>query len=301
MLHCRPESLLSRSRTVTAAAGVPLHWGIHFDALSLIFRSPSSCAMPTSTLVMDFVTENTSWVVSRFVPRKYHSSAILPYRRTMRQFDWPARACAAIRCSRAADRPTEPGDTVCQAGPVSAEGRLVAGGVPVAGLPPPLHPAARRAASRTATAPRVFIMSVIPLTSAPVRRYRNSVHGIRASPTAEGGRSGEQAALKTFEAPRPGVVAMAVALGGSGGSSYTGRVSTVLRLAVSGRFSTESAQERSHLRERRLHRHAQRRHVLAGLAEHHPAFDARQQPGGQHRGRRVRAQLPALAHPFQRA
>ena len=42
-------------------------------------------------------------------------------------------------------------------------------------------------------------------------------------------------------------------------------------------------------------------HVLAGLAEHHPALDAGQQPRGQNGGPGVRAQLPALAHPLQRA
>ena len=63
---------------------------------------------------------------------------------------------------------------------------------------------------------------------------------------------------------------------------------------------TDSAQVRPHLREPRVDRDPQRCHVLAGLAEHHPALDAGQQPRGQHAGLGVRAQLPALAHPLQR-
>src|SRR6266498_2993035 len=82
-------------------------------------------------------------------------------------------------------------------------------------------------------------------------------------------------------------------------ASETGLLSTVLRLAVSGPISTELAELRPHLPEPRLHRDAQRPYVLAGLAEHHPALDAGQQPGGQLGGLGVRAQFPALAHPLQ--
>jgi hypothetical protein len=57
---------------------------------------------------------------------------------------------------------------------------------------------------------------------------------------------------------------------------------------------------RPYLREPRVHRDPQRRHVLADLAEHHPALNAGQQPRGQHGGLGVRAQFPALAHPLQR-
>src|SRR6478736_988320 len=110
-LQARPESLASRSRTVTASAGVPRHSGIHFDALSSMFRSPSSCAIPTSVLVTDLVTENTFWVEARLVLLNCHSSAILPLRVTTRQLDLPTRAVVAILLSRFASRPALVGET----------------------------------------------------------------------------------------------------------------------------------------------------------------------------------------------
>ena len=92
---------------------------------------------------------------------------------------------------------------------------------------------------------------------------------------------------------------------GTRSASKTGRISTVLRRASSGRFSTESNQAQARCarirREPRVHRYPQRRDVLAGLAEHHPALDAGKQPRGQDGRLGVRAQLPALAHPLQRA
>ena len=88
-LHSRPESLLKMSRTFTASDGVPFHSVIHVDAGSLMSRSPSSWAMPTNVLATDFVMEKTFCVVWAFVPRKYHSPAILPSRTTTRQFDFP--------------------------------------------------------------------------------------------------------------------------------------------------------------------------------------------------------------------
>ena len=77
------------------------------------------------------------------------------------------------------------------------------------------------------------------------------------------------------------------------------RIASILRDAE--QFSTELAQVSSYLPEPRLHRGAQRCDVPAGLAEHHPALDAGQQPRGQHGGLGARAQFPALAHPLQRA
>ncbi len=53
---------------VTLSLGVPCHSVMYFDAGSSIVRSPSACAMPTSMLVMDFVTENTSCGVVASVP-----------------------------------------------------------------------------------------------------------------------------------------------------------------------------------------------------------------------------------------
>ena len=55
--HWRPESLLNRSRTVTCSDGVPFHSVIQVEAGMSMSRSPSAWAMPTSTLVIDFVTE----------------------------------------------------------------------------------------------------------------------------------------------------------------------------------------------------------------------------------------------------
>ncbi len=109
--------MLSRLRTVTAADCVPRHCGIHFAARSPMRRSPSSCAIPTSVLVTDFVTEKTSCAVFGPVPRKYHSPASLPSRTTTRQFDLPLLACAAISFSFAASSPTAAGATFCHSAP----------------------------------------------------------------------------------------------------------------------------------------------------------------------------------------
>ena len=45
---------------MTSADGVPSHCGMYVAAGSVMSTSPSSCAMPTSMLVIDFVTENAS-------------------------------------------------------------------------------------------------------------------------------------------------------------------------------------------------------------------------------------------------
>src|SRR6185437_14969618 len=83
-------------------------------------------------------------------------------------------------------------------------------------------------------------------------------------------------------------------------TSRTGRLSTVLRLTPTGPISTDSACACPYLPEPRRHRDAQRRDVLADLAEHHSALDARQQPGGEHGGLGGRAQFPVRAHPLKR-
>ena len=77
----------------------------------MIFRSPTSCAIPTSVLDTDLVTEKTSWVLWSLVPRKYHSPASFPSRTTTRHFDFPASATCAIWSSFAASRPTAAGAT----------------------------------------------------------------------------------------------------------------------------------------------------------------------------------------------
>jgi hypothetical protein len=79
--------------------------------------------MPTSVLAMDLVTEKTSCVVSWFVPLKYHSPAILPWRTTTRQLLLPVRAVSAIESSAVALSPTLAGGTTCHWSPGTGPGR----------------------------------------------------------------------------------------------------------------------------------------------------------------------------------
>ena len=117
--------MLNRSRTVTFADSVPCHSVIHFDAGSSICRSPSACAMPTRTLVTDFVTENTFCALSAVVAPKYHSSASAPSRVTTRQFDLPVSARPAMRSSSLASKPAAAGVTVGQSAPGTGAGAVV--------------------------------------------------------------------------------------------------------------------------------------------------------------------------------
>ncbi|SQD96596.1 hypothetical protein FMEAI12_3660004 [Parafrankia sp. Ea1.12] len=163
MLHCRPESLLTRSRTVTACAGVPFHCGTQVAAESSSRRSPSPCAMPTSVDVSDFVMEKTGCGVVGVKPLKYHSPAILPLRETSRQLDLPCSAACAMSSSFAGSRPTARGSTVSQlspgtatavgAAPDAVTGPDVVAGVPEA-PPPCVQPATRAAANGAAARAR---------------------------------------------------------------------------------------------------------------------------------------------------
>src|SRR6478609_6847248 len=142
-LQARPESLASRSRTVTASAGVPRHSGIH-----------------SSVLVTALVTENTFWVEARLVLLNCHSSAILPLRVTTRQLDLPTRAVVAILLSRFASRPAlvgetrddvVPGTVAAAAGADRPSTRL-----PRMGARRFIPPARSAAASRPRSAPRAW-------------------------------------------------------------------------------------------------------------------------------------------------
>src|SRR4029453_16797895 len=141
----RPESMLNRSRTATASEGVPFHSGIQVDALEPIRSLPSSCAIPTSVLANDFVTEKTSCSLSGPVPLKYHSPASLPLRTATRQLDFPFFAVAAIWFSFAASRPTLAGATFVEDEPGT-------GGEPDDAACPSMPPSDRTAASETPNA-----------------------------------------------------------------------------------------------------------------------------------------------------
>src|SRR5262252_7849440 len=79
----------------------------------------------------------------------------------------------------------------------------------------------------------------------------------------------------------------------------TGPISTVLRLTASGPISTVSGRECSNLGQAGVHGDAYRRGILAGHAQHHPAFEAGQQRGRELLGRGVRAELTPLADAHQ--
>ena len=102
---------------MTSSDGVSLHSGIHFDALSVTDRSPSSAAMPTNTSVKLLEAEKTSWVLSGPVSFQYHSSTRRPSRVTTRQFDPPASAAAATSASTAGSMPASSALTVSQSSP----------------------------------------------------------------------------------------------------------------------------------------------------------------------------------------
>src|SRR5690242_16679381 len=89
----------------------------------------------------------------------------------MRQFDSPRRACAAICRSRAADRPAEPGATVCHADPEASAVGVPAGSWPTgagAVACPPLHPPASNDTSTAATTARAFVTRTSSATDAEI-------------------------------------------------------------------------------------------------------------------------------------